>query len=44
MGNVKEWEDIDRPIWVKEEQEEDEWDAVENFFSFVYTRLCGRQF
>lgn len=42
MGNAKEWEEIDRPIWIREEEEEDEWDAVEAFFSFLYRELRGR--
>lgn len=41
MGNIKEWEDIDRPIWIKEE-DEDDWDAVEVFFGFLYRKLSGR--
>ncbi|RPB18667.1 hypothetical protein L211DRAFT_718874 [Terfezia boudieri ATCC MYA-4762] len=41
LGGAKDWEDIDRPIWVRVE-EEDEWDAVEAFFGVLYTRLYGR--
>lgn len=41
LGNIKEWEDLDRPIWIKEEGEDD-WDVVEAFFGFVYRKLFGR--
>lgn len=40
LGNIENWEDLDRPIWIAEE-EEDEWDAVEAFFGFLYRRLAG---
>lgn len=41
MGSIKDWEDPDRPIWIKKEGEED-WDAVEAFFGFLYKRMVGR--
>ncbi|KAF8451226.1 hypothetical protein BGX38DRAFT_1269491 [Terfezia claveryi] len=34
LGSIKDWEDLDRPIWI-EEEEEDNWDAVEAFFGFL---------
>lgn len=40
LGNVRDWEDLDRPIWVKEDGEDD-WDAVEGFFYFMYKRLAA---
>ncbi|KAF8432521.1 hypothetical protein BGX38DRAFT_1276679 [Terfezia claveryi] len=39
---IKDWEDLDRPIWI-EEEEDDNWDAVEAFFSFLYKRMMGRK-
>lgn len=41
LGSIKDWEDLDRPIWIQEE-EGDDWDAVEARFGFLYRRLTGR--
>ncbi|KAF8418266.1 hypothetical protein EV426DRAFT_700455 [Tirmania nivea] len=38
IGNARTWEDLDTPIWRKEE----EWDAVEAFFAYLYRPLAGR--
>ncbi|KAF8437040.1 hypothetical protein BGX38DRAFT_1262316 [Terfezia claveryi] len=40
LGSIKDWEDLDRPIWVKEE-DGDDWDAVEAFFGFLYRQMVG---
>ncbi|KAF8446862.1 hypothetical protein BGX38DRAFT_1270850 [Terfezia claveryi] len=40
LGNIKDWEDLNRPIWVKEE-DGDDWNAVEAFFGFLYTHMVG---
>ncbi|KAF8415691.1 hypothetical protein EV426DRAFT_703858 [Tirmania nivea] len=42
IGNARTWEDLDTPIWRKEEGEEEEWDAVEAFFAYLYRPLAGR--
>ncbi|KAF8434476.1 hypothetical protein BGX38DRAFT_1275450 [Terfezia claveryi] len=42
LGSIKDWEDLDRPIWI-EEEEEDNWDAVEAFFGFLYKWMVGRR-
>ncbi|KAF8416342.1 hypothetical protein EV426DRAFT_709397 [Tirmania nivea] len=36
------WEELDTPIWRKEEGEEEEWDAVEAYFAYLYRPLPGR--
>ncbi|KAF8422182.1 hypothetical protein EV426DRAFT_706328 [Tirmania nivea] len=41
LGSIKDWEDLDRPIWIEEEDGE-RWDAVEEFFGFIYRRLACR--
>lgn len=38
LGSVKDWEDLDRLIWIQEEEGED-WDAMEAFFNYLYRRL-----
>ncbi|KAF8419780.1 hypothetical protein EV426DRAFT_700965 [Tirmania nivea] len=35
------WEELDTPIWKKEEREEEEWDAVEAYFAYLYRPLPG---
>ncbi|KAF8427023.1 hypothetical protein EV426DRAFT_707262 [Tirmania nivea] len=42
FGNARTWEDLDTPIWRKEEGEEEEWDAVEAYFAYLYRPLAGR--
>ncbi|KAF8421196.1 hypothetical protein EV426DRAFT_706818 [Tirmania nivea] len=42
IGDARTWEDLDAPIWRKEEGEEDEWDAVEAYFAYLYCTLAGR--
>jgi len=39
LGPVRVWEDLDN-IWVGEEDEEN-WGAVEEFFSYLYKDLAG---
>ncbi|KAF8417882.1 hypothetical protein EV426DRAFT_706634 [Tirmania nivea] len=34
IGDARTWEDLDKPIWRKEEGEEEEWDAVEAYFAY----------
>ncbi|KAF8422939.1 hypothetical protein EV426DRAFT_669791 [Tirmania nivea] len=41
IGDARTWEDLDTPIWRKEEGEE-EWDAVEAYFAYLYRPLAGR--
>ncbi|KAF8421019.1 hypothetical protein EV426DRAFT_709260 [Tirmania nivea] len=38
------WEELDTPIWRKEEgeEEEEEWDAVEAYFAYLYRPLAGQ--
>lgn len=40
LGNIKDWEDLDCPIWIQE-VDRGEWDAVEAFFSFLYRQMAG---
>ncbi|KAF8427024.1 hypothetical protein EV426DRAFT_707263 [Tirmania nivea] len=42
IGDARTWEDLDTPIWKKEEGEEEEWDAVEAYFAYLYRPLAGR--
>ncbi|KAF8417934.1 hypothetical protein EV426DRAFT_681503 [Tirmania nivea] len=42
IGDARTWEDLDKPIWRKEEGEEEEWDAVEAYFAYLYRPLAGR--
>ncbi|KAF8416563.1 hypothetical protein EV426DRAFT_704388 [Tirmania nivea] len=42
IGDARTWEDLDTPIWKKEEGEEEEWDAVEAYFAYLYCPLAGR--
>ncbi|KAF8427706.1 hypothetical protein EV426DRAFT_682711 [Tirmania nivea] len=42
IGNIKTWEELDTPLWRKEEGEEKEWDAVEAYFAYLYRTLAGR--
>ncbi|KAF8418734.1 hypothetical protein EV426DRAFT_720453 [Tirmania nivea] len=45
IGDARTWEDLDTPIWRKEEGEEgeeEEWDAVEAYFTYLYCSLAGR--
>ncbi|KAF8417691.1 hypothetical protein EV426DRAFT_681953 [Tirmania nivea] len=42
VGNARTWEDLDTPIWRREEGEEEEWDAVEAYFAYLYRPLAGR--
>ncbi|KAF8425460.1 hypothetical protein EV426DRAFT_701412 [Tirmania nivea] len=40
IGYFVVWEVLDRPIW-RSEKEEEEWDAVAAFFSYVHCSLAG---
>ncbi|KAF8417633.1 hypothetical protein EV426DRAFT_709632 [Tirmania nivea] len=42
IGDARTWEELDTPIWRKEEGEEEEWDAVEAYFAYLYCPLAGR--
>ncbi|KAF8429585.1 hypothetical protein EV426DRAFT_703378 [Tirmania nivea] len=42
IGNIKTWEELDTPLWKKEEAEEKEWDAAEAYFAYLYRTLAGR--
>ncbi|KAF8415770.1 hypothetical protein EV426DRAFT_706527 [Tirmania nivea] len=42
IRDARTWEDLDKPIWRKEEGEEEEWDAVEAYFAYLYRPLAGR--
>ncbi|KAF8414594.1 hypothetical protein EV426DRAFT_722189 [Tirmania nivea] len=42
IEDARTWEDLDKPIWRKEEGEEEEWDAVEAYFAYLYRALAGR--
>ncbi|KAF8427051.1 hypothetical protein EV426DRAFT_707313 [Tirmania nivea] len=42
IGDARTWEDLDTPIWKKEEGEEEEWGAVEAYFAYLYRPLAGR--
>ncbi|KAF8418834.1 hypothetical protein EV426DRAFT_709034 [Tirmania nivea] len=39
IGNARTWEDLDTPIWRKEEGEAEEWDAVEMYFAYLYRSI-----
>ena len=44
LGTASKWEDIDRPIYLQPENEdEEEWDAVQELISYLYSFLihCG---
>ncbi|KAF8422241.1 hypothetical protein EV426DRAFT_706424 [Tirmania nivea] len=41
-GMPRTWEDLDTPIWRREEGEEDEWDAVQAYFAYLYRPVAGR--
>jgi len=36
LGTRKTWEELDDPIWRKEEGDDSHWDAVEAFFDHIY--------
>ncbi|KAF8419092.1 hypothetical protein EV426DRAFT_712601 [Tirmania nivea] len=36
IGDARTWEVLNIPIWRKEEGEEEEWDAVEAYFAYLY--------
>ncbi|KAF8415586.1 hypothetical protein EV426DRAFT_663716 [Tirmania nivea] len=38
LGDIRDWEDLDHPIWI-EEEDGDRWDAVEEFFAYLHRRL-----
>jgi len=40
LGGASKWADLDRPIWI-EEEDEDGWDAVEEFFSYLHSQLSS---
>ncbi|KAF8418614.1 hypothetical protein EV426DRAFT_707744 [Tirmania nivea] len=42
IGNARTWEEVDTPVWRREEREEEEWDAVEAYFAYLYRPLARR--
>ncbi|KAF8425303.1 hypothetical protein EV426DRAFT_708939 [Tirmania nivea] len=40
IGDAMTWEDLHVPIWKKEEGEEEEWDAVEAYFAYLYRPIA----
>jgi len=36
LGSRKTWEELDDPLWRKEEGDDSHWDAVEAFFYHIY--------
>ncbi|KAF8418429.1 hypothetical protein EV426DRAFT_707573 [Tirmania nivea] len=41
IGSAATWEQLDLPIWEKGEEEEEEWDAVEAYFTNLPSALVG---